>query len=117
MIKLTDSNIQGERFILNSENITHKQYLDFLADSMNRPKPESQITPLLINAAVVFEQFRSAFTASIPRINRKMLDIASEALYYSNKKIIQTLDIEFLSVKQSVDFSIPFFLNELKLTH
>jgi dihydroflavonol-4-reductase len=116
MIRLTDSSVQGERFILNSENIAHKQYLDILATSMSRPKPENQITPLFIKAAVIFEHIRSVTTASIPRINRKMLDIASEALYYSNNKIRQTLDIEFLSVKQSVDFSTPLFLNEINLT-
>ena len=116
MVKLTEGNYFGERYIVNAENITHRYFLNQLADVMKRPRPVKRITPFLLHTALFAESLRAAITGNPPRINRKTLEIAAETTSYSNKKIIETLAMNFITIAESVQFSVPLFLAETSAT-
>jgi len=112
MIKLSEGDCFGDRYIVNAENISHRHLLNHIADAMNRPRPSRPITPFLLKTVTMFEAVRSAFTGYPPRITRKALEIATEEAFYSNRKIKDTVDIQFITVEESVKLSMPFFLSE-----
>jgi dihydroflavonol-4-reductase len=114
MIQLTNGNFSGERYIVNAENIKHRTYLNLLADAMERTRPRFRITPILAKIASKAEAIRSSVTGQSPRINIKTLEIASEKLAYSNAKICDTLDMAFIPIEESVQFSVKLFLNDMK---
>jgi dihydroflavonol-4-reductase len=106
MILLSESNLSGERYILSAENITHRKYINLLADAMGRSRPRFLITPLLTKIA-------ATITGIPPRINLKTLEIASEKLEYSNTKICDAFGMSFTPIKESVNLSVQLFINEL----
>jgi len=112
MIRLTESEVSGERFILSAENLTHHEVLDYLAKAMNRPLPARQLTPLLIKTACHLEKIRSMFTGQPPRITRQSMRTTTSVTAYSNQKIVQALSLNFNPVKETLGSSIRFFLDE-----
>jgi dihydroflavonol-4-reductase len=113
MIKLMEGKYFGERFIINSENIPHRDFLNYLADAMERARPAIRITPLLSRLALTAEAIRSTFTGSPARITSKALEIAAETASYSNKKIVDTLKMSFIPIRESVQQLVPLYLAEI----
>jgi nucleoside-diphosphate-sugar epimerase len=116
MIRLTEGNHFGERFIINAENITHRSFIDQVSDAMLKPRPSVRITPFLSKTALFAETIHAAFTGIPPRISRNTFEIAAETAAYSNKKIVNTLKTDFITVEDSVKYSIPLFLAEVVST-
>ncbi len=112
MVLLTEGPHNGERFIINSENISHRHYLDLIADALDKPRPARIISPLLQEMAISFEFLRKAITGLTPRINRQTLSIASENLAYSNDKVRKATGINFITVEESVYTAIKLYLEE-----
>ena len=109
MVLLGESGISGERFIINSENLSYKDFLTFLATSLQSPVPYMPITPFLVNLAVVFESIRSLLTAGPPRITKRSFTISSETLQYSNRKILDAMNFNFIPVETSLKQALDIF--------
>jgi NAD dependent epimerase/dehydratase family enzyme len=112
MIKLADSKISGERYIVNAENISHHDFVNLLSNAMNRPLPVHKITPFIMKTACAAEKLRSLLTGQPPRISLKSLEIAANSTAYSNHKITETLGMDFIPVKESVDFAAKIYQSE-----
>ena len=112
MIRLTESEVSGERFILSAENLTHQEVLNFLAETMKRPLPSHRLTPIMIKIACRLEKMHSLFTGSQPRITRQSMKSSTSVTSYSNRKIVQALSVDFTPVRESLASSIRFFLEE-----
>ena len=112
MIRLTESEVSGERFILSAENLAHQEVLDFLAETLKKPVPARPLTPLLIKFACYLEKIRSLFTSTSPRITRQSMKSSTAVTSYSNRKIVQALSLEFTPVREALASSIRYFLEE-----
>lgn len=112
MVKLLEGNIFGERFIINSENMTYRDLLRNIASALNQSEPDRPITHALSRTIAIAEKIRSLFTGLPPRVTIKTLDIANEKLAYSNDKIRNKLKINFIPIQESVKYSISKYLAE-----
>ncbi len=112
MVMLTEGNNRGERFIINSENIAHRHYLNLIADALEKPRPTRVISPLIGRIAAGAEFLRSAITGLPPRIDKQTLKIATENLAYSNDKVREATGISFISAEESVKTAIKLYLKE-----
>jgi dihydroflavonol-4-reductase len=112
MIRLTESEVSGERFILSAENLAHREVLDFLAEAMKRPLPERPLTPQVVKIACYLEKIHSVFTGTRPRITRQSMKSSTAVTSYSNRKIVQALSLEFTPVKEALGASIRFYQEE-----
>jgi nucleoside-diphosphate-sugar epimerase len=109
MVLLMNTDISGERFILNAENISHQKLINFLAIALNRPLPKIAVAPWMNGPAIILEKIRALLTGSVARIDRRTLEIAAEKHYYSSKKITDTLHVKFMSVEESVNSTVELF--------
>jgi dihydroflavonol-4-reductase len=109
MVLLMNTDISGERFILNAENISHQKLINLLAIALNRPLPKIAVAPWMTGIAVALEKIRAVIMRSGPRINRRIIEIAAEKSYYSNQKITDTLHVKFMSVEESVNSTVKLF--------
>ncbi len=109
MILLTEGETKAERFILNSENISHKTIMDLIAEQMNTRKPFIQVTHGLARMALWIENMRAFYMGTCPRISLDTLEIAFENLAYSNEKIKKLTGVEFISIADSIALTVKLY--------
>jgi dihydroflavonol-4-reductase len=112
MIRLTESEVSNERFILSAENLEHREVLDCLAEAMKKPLPGRPLTPIIVKIACHLEKMRSFFAGSQPRITRQSMKSSTAVTSYSNRKIVQALSLDFKPVKETLATSIRLFMEE-----
>lgn len=106
MIQLMDKNISGQRFILNSENLTYKKFFGFLAEGFSNKPPSVLVRPWLSGIGWRIEALRCKISGSSPIVTRENHIIAHQHFRYDNKKISELLDYKFRSVRETIQESI-----------
>ncbi len=116
MIRLMESDIYNERFIVSADNLTYKQIFDWIAEYLKMPGPKYKATPNISEIAWRLEYFKGLFTNKKPFITKETARTANNTYYYSSDKLIQALDFKFLPVRQTIRDACELFLkNEDKL--
>ncbi len=91
IVLMENTSISGERFILNSENLTNKDLLHRIADLLNKKKPSIQATPFMLGIAWRIAGLIAFLTRARPSLTKESTEAAAAKLAYSNKKIVDTL--------------------------
>jgi dihydroflavonol-4-reductase len=99
MINLYEQKITGQRFILNSENITYKELFETIAKKLNRKAPNVLIQKSLL---MFLTRIIQLFNSKHP-LNKYTVRSAYHQSYYSNHKILQVIPINFIPVEISID--------------
>lgn len=112
VLALLDKNISGERFILNSENVSYRDMFFMIADAMHKRRPFILARPWM--AALVW-RFAGLFEMVIGKrsmITKETARSGMEKWYYTNEKIRKLLPEEFLPIQRSVEDTVKVFLKE-----
>ncbi|MGB3947727.1 MAG: NAD-dependent epimerase/dehydratase family protein [Bacteroidia bacterium] len=116
MIRLMNSEIKNERFILNSENIAYRTFFDMLHKQFGKPLSSVKIGKLISAIAWRVEKVKSFFLNSRPLITRETAISAHSKSSFSNEKIKKVFpDFNFISIEQSVKDTCALYLNDHKL--
>ncbi len=95
MVQLMNSDIKGERFILNSENISNKELLYSIAELFNKKPPTLKANKLLLSAAWRMAKVLSLVKGKKPVITEESVQAAASLLAFSNEKIIKAINYSF----------------------
>lgn len=95
MSQLMNSTISGERYILNSENISNKELLHRIAQLIDKKPPTIKASDFMLSAAWRLSKVASMLTGKKPVITEESARAASELLAYSNEKIINAINYSF----------------------
>ncbi len=114
MIMLMESEINNNRFIICSENYSYKDFYDIIAECFGKNKPNIHATPFLSELAWRFFKVSSWFTNKDPLITKETAKTANQKYYYSNKKIKEAININFIPVEQSLKDTSKLFLEDHK---
>ena len=85
---LVESDISGQRFIINSDNWTFKKLMDTIADSFGKKKPSRKSTPFLLGLAWKMEELKSLLNGSRPLLTRESAKVAVSKTYFENDKLL-----------------------------
>jgi dihydroflavonol-4-reductase len=113
MIKLANSELKGERYIISAENKSHREIINYIAEGLHRPLPTRRLSPFLMKVISSMEKVRSLLTGKPLRITSTSLQSATAIFSYSNQKIGETLSIDFIPIKESIAFSSRLFTEEM----
>ena len=103
MIKLMESEITNERYILSAENRTYKQYFDAMCEGFNKPKPFIKAGKVASGLAWRAEKIRQLFTGATPLITKETARSAHSKSFFSNAKITKLFpEYKFIPMEQSV---------------
>ena len=103
MIRLMESDISGERFILNSGNCSFKQIQFSIAEALDRKKPYLLVSPLVQQIAWRLEWLRARLSRNYaPLITRETAEHSSRVYYYDNQKSIESFNFEYIPVEQTI---------------
>jgi dihydroflavonol-4-reductase len=109
MIHLMDSDISGERFILNSENIYYRDLLNMIADGLGKPQPATPVSRKLAETLWRLDWLRSKVTFSKPYLTKETARSGRSISRFSNQKITETLGHRFIPVKETVQWTASAF--------
>jgi len=102
MIALMDSEITGERFTVSSENYHYKQFFAEIAKGFGIAAPPKEAKPWMLGIAWRAAKLASFFTGKAASLTSDAARSSLNTSYYSNDKIINTIDIKFKPLQQSI---------------
>lgn len=102
MILLMESNISEERFIINSENLSYKDFFKRIAEKFDRKPPAIALKPWMLYLAYLGSPLITLFTGKKINLSKDTIASAFKKQKYSNEKIKKTLNLHFKPVADSV---------------
>lgn len=112
MILLMKSKVSGERYIINSENISYEQFFYWMAESLNVAPPKYRAGTFLSGIGWRLLWAKSLLTGIKPTITRETAETACQLYNYSNKKFVKETGFKFMPVRESLDKNAKFFLKD-----
>lgn len=106
---------KNQRFLLNSENWSYHQLFNLIADSLNKPRPSWKVTGLMLSIAWRAASFYNLMAATPLPVSRETAAAANSHTQYLGKKINQVPGFSYLPIKDSVQKTASFLLNDMQL--
>lgn len=117
MIWLMNSHVTGERFVLNSENVTYQQLFEWMATALHVSAPTLKAGTLGSELAWRSLKFASFFTRKPPFITKETARTANRVYRYSADKFKLLSKLKTTSVQQSILQTGVLFLNDQNDIH
>jgi len=114
MIRLTESEIKNEKFVLAAENLSYKYIFDEIAGNFSKKTPSIKAGPRLSGLVWRAEKIRCLLTGKTPFITKDTARSANQINTYSSEKIRTAIGFEFIPIKQSIKDTCEAFLKEHK---
>ncbi|MGG9971102.1 NAD-dependent epimerase/dehydratase family protein [Ferruginibacter sp. SUN002] len=103
MIRLMESDISGQRFILNAENRSYKDIFGLIASGFGKKAPHKKVTPLLAKIVWRLEAIRSFFTGKKPLVTKETATTGLAISNFSNVKLFKYLpDFKYRSIEETI---------------
>ncbi len=109
MVKLMNSDIKNERFIINSENVSYKELFVKVANCYGTAVPKYRAGKILAGIIWRLEWLKSLFTGRKPLITKEIAHFVNKKVLYSNDKISNILNYRFIPVDDAVSNTCGFF--------
>ena len=110
IIKLMNSDIKNEKFILSSENYDFKTFFGMIAKELNKKPPYLRVTGILGNIAIISDQIQCFFSNRQRLVTKETLLLANLKSTYDNTKIKSAIQHEFIPIEKSIAATVPLFL-------
>jgi nucleoside-diphosphate-sugar epimerase len=94
-IALMESDIDGERYIVNGDNRSYKNLLHTLSKELGQTPPQWAAPNWLLKTFSGLDWLRSKLSNNAPMLTREILNNLQSTYYYNNEKIIADLQFEF----------------------
>ena len=102
MIALMGSNISGERFIINAENIPYKDLTAEIAQNFGLKPPAMLAKSWVMELAWRGAKLASIFTGKAPAIDKVSAKEASRVRQFDNSKLKKAIGFEFKPLSESL---------------
>jgi len=103
IIALLESDISGQRYILNGDNWSFRQLFNTIAAEFGKKQPHREATPFLGGIAWRMEKIKSLFSGQHPLLTRESSRVAQSKTLFDNNKILQQLPgFRFRSLEETI---------------
>lgn len=113
MTMLVENECFGERYILVSENSTVRSVQELFADEFGVERPSVRASKTLMKIAATALSVKSFFTGEKPALTYESVRSIGGNNSYSSDKIKNKLNIEFISLKDSVANMAAYHINNI----
>lgn len=113
MIRLMDSGIRSERFIIGAENRKFKEVFERICKNFDRNPPRFEATPWMTGITWRVEQVVSFVTGKKPFITKEVAHHAMQLNRYDNIKLLKALpDFAYRNLDETFDFVCKIYVEE-----
>ncbi len=109
-LALMESDISGERYILNSENCSFRDFFTTAAIALKKTPPAKKANRFLIAVLWRLDWLSSKLFKTNPLLTKETIRTSKETYYYNNKKIINDLNFTFIPVNECINDTAKVFL-------
>jgi len=102
MMRLMDSDISGERFILSEGNYSYQQMFGMIGQSLGKARDLKQVTPSLLKTLVRLDSIAALFRGS-RQITSEHIRAAFGEVHFSSEKVKEAIGMEFTPLKQVIE--------------
>lgn len=102
MIILMESTVSGERFVLNSENLSLREFFIKIADILGKPHPRIALNSLVMNTVAWLDEMQARLTRSKPLLTRENVRASMSKSYYSAEKFRAAFNYSFVPMADSL---------------
>lgn len=102
MVLLMNKPIKNERYIIVSESLSFKDFTVKTANALNVKAPTKEASKNLLQIAWRLDWLRQKLTGKRRRLTKKMTETVSRKSYYSNKKLVDTLELQLKPIDVSI---------------
>lgn len=114
MIRLMDSEIKNQRYLLNADNVTYRYFFDVMQQAFGKPKTIIKVGKLVSGIAWRLEKIRCNFTGAQPLITKETARSANRISRFSNLKITSAFpEFTFIPIEQSIKDTCKLFMKEI----
>ncbi|BDX37504.1 NAD-dependent epimerase [Tenuifilaceae bacterium CYCD] len=115
MILLLDNpNINGERFVLNAQNLSYNEVFSMMADGLGKKPPRLKVDPWIVNAIYPFIFFAGIISGKGNAISKANLKSAFSKTFYSSEKITSKIGFNFTPISKTIEFVSSIYLKDLE---
>lgn len=113
MVRLMDSDIQGERYILSADNWDYQQLFTTMAQALGKKPPHREAKPWMAEVVWRLEKVKGMMTGKHPLITKETARTAQLKVYYENNKVLQALPgFEFRPLEETIRHISAAYLRE-----
>lgn len=101
-IKLIESDVLNQRFILNAANLSYKSFFDKVLVQLNKPKTKREAGKFLLSLAWRIEKLLAAIAGRNPIITKEKVGYALQISQYDGSKIQKTINFNYRNIDTSI---------------
>lgn len=110
LVRLSESPITEERFILSGENLPYKTMFETIAKQLEKPMPNIKINPFLAGLAWRIEWLKSIFNNSRPLVTQETALASQHQYFYNAEKSLKVFpDFRYRSIAESIAETAQIF--------
>jgi nucleoside-diphosphate-sugar epimerase len=113
MIMLMDDTqfekMKNQRFLLNAENLTYKDFFTRVAQALGRPAPGINASGILLKLAAYGSELLSLITGKPAQVNRDTLQSATSVTIFDGSKITRNSDFTYRPVQEAIEHTAAIF--------
>ena len=114
MLHLLESDISGERYILNAQNASFKELFGLIANALGTKPPPIKVTPLLAEVAWRVEWLKEKILGAEPVVTKESARSSVSSFYYDNKKSLTVPGFQYRPLEQTIRETAALFLEAKK---
>lgn len=115
MIKLMDSDINSQRFVLTESSPTFESVFKNIAKGLNKPEPKFYVSPIITSIFWRIDSFISLLTGKKRTLTKFTAKAAHSTTIYSNNKIKQAIQHQFIPINQYITQIAPLYKTKSQL--
>jgi nucleoside-diphosphate-sugar epimerase len=102
MIQIMKSDIHSERFILNSENLKYQDVFEMIESEIGKKTKKKYISKNTLKFLSIIDSAVSGIMRKSPLLPASVVNSAYSKTIYSNRKITEALNYQFLPIRDSI---------------
>lgn len=102
MVLLLESDISGERYILNAQDITFRDFFTQIAQALGKTPPPITVSPLLAEVAWRVEWLKEKILGIDPMVTKESARSSVSKYYYANEKSKSVFNFKYRGLNDSI---------------
>lgn len=114
MIQLTEKKEFSKRFVLIENNYAFKEILSLVHKALGKKEPSIEAGKVILTFGKWIDGWKSFITGKDRLITKETVNAGLDSNSYDNSRVKNTLNYQFISLSETVEFVCKAFLNDLK---